>query len=63
MWDIHLAAWTQSAIAAGENTRQADYGTVFNLASQGLVTNLDGSPLSAAGFVVNCPAVSMNPTQ
>jgi hypothetical protein len=58
IWDIHAATWSQSAINAGLDTRQADFSTVFDtLTSEGLVT------VGAGGFVVDCPAVSMNPSK
>jgi hypothetical protein len=58
LWDVHLAAWTPRAIAAGQNLRQRDWGDVQGLASHGLVTAPDGSPFSASGFIVNCPIIS-----
>jgi hypothetical protein len=58
LWDIHLAAWAPGTTP----TRQADFGTVEALAAAGQVTSPDGSPLAPAGFIVNCPAVSMNPS-
>jgi len=58
LWDVHAAAWTPGAIAAGENLRQTDFGDILGLASHGLVTSPDGSPLAAAGIIVNCPIIS-----
>jgi hypothetical protein len=58
LWDVHLAAWTPAAIAAGRDLRQTDYGDVLGLASHGLVTAPDGTPFSASGFIVNCPIIS-----
>jgi hypothetical protein len=58
LWDVHLAAWTPAAIAAGQDLRQRDYGDVLGLASHGLVTAPDGSPFAASGFIVNCPIIS-----
>ena len=58
LWDVHLAKWSDAAIAAGLNTRQTDFGQVLNLASDGLVTAPDGSPFVATGFIVDCPIVS-----
>jgi hypothetical protein len=66
LWDIHLATWTPAAVAAGQNSRQADFGTARNLATAGgpVGTFPDlAQPLKAAGFVVNCPAVSLNPSK
>jgi hypothetical protein len=56
LWDIHLASWTAAAVAAGQNVRQDDFATAF---SNPLVVQ----PVQPAGFVVNCPAVSMNPSK
>jgi hypothetical protein len=58
LWDVHLAAWTPAAIAAGRNLRQRDFGDVLGLAEHGLVTAPDGSPFAASGFIVNCPIIS-----
>ena len=58
LWDVHLAAWTPAAIAAGRDLRQEDYGDVLGLASDGLVTAPDGTPFAASGFIVNCPIIS-----
>src|SRR6266849_8514655 len=59
IWDIHLTRWSDLIVAAGQNLRQTDYGTVQNLAQQGTVTAPDGSPFRASGFIVNCPIVSL----
>ncbi|HYV67133.1 MAG TPA: hypothetical protein VE964_12885 [Myxococcales bacterium] len=58
LWDVHLAAWTPGAIAAGQNLRQEDFGDIQGLASHGLVTAPDGSPFGPSGFIVNCPIIS-----
>jgi hypothetical protein len=58
LWDVHLAAWTPAAIAAGQNLRQRDYGDVIGLADHGLVTAPDGGTFAASGFIVNCPIIS-----
>jgi len=58
LWDVHAAAWSAAAVAAGRNTRQFDFGKVTNLAQKGLVTAPDGSAFGPAGFIVNCPIVS-----
>jgi len=59
MWDVHLTRWSDQLVAAGQNLRQTDYGTIENLAQQGKVTAPDGSPFTASGFIVNCPIVSL----
>jgi hypothetical protein len=58
LWDVHPAAWTDAAIAAGQNVRQTDLGHVLGLVDDGIVTGPGGAPFAAAGFVVNCPIVS-----
>jgi hypothetical protein len=58
LWDVHLARWSDAAVAAGRNTRQTDFGDIEGLAEHGLVTAPDGSPFAASGFIVNCPIIS-----
>jgi hypothetical protein len=58
LWDVHLAAWTPAAIAAGANLRQEDFGDILGLSSHGQVTAPDGSPFAPSGFIVNCPIIS-----
>jgi hypothetical protein len=58
LWDVHLAAWTQAAINAGQNLRQTDWGTIQGLVDHGLITGLNGGPFVANGFIVDCPIVS-----
>lgn len=60
LWDVHLAAWTSEAIAAGLNSRQSDYGTVQGLVDHGYITGPGGSRFAASGFIVNCPIISSN---
>lgn len=60
LWDVHLARWTDAAIAAGQNLRQTDFGDVLGLASHGIVTAPDDGPFQASGFIVNCPIVSQD---
>jgi len=59
MWDVNLAKWTDQIVAAGQNVRQTDVGTAQGLAQQGELTAPDGSSLTASGFIVNCPIVSL----
>jgi hypothetical protein len=58
MWDVNLAKWTDQIVAAGENLRQMDVGTAQGLAQQGQLTAPDGGPLTASGFIVNCPIIA-----
>ncbi len=63
LWDIHLAMWT---VPGAQWTRQAAFGTVINLSQPGGPVASFGTgaqPLQASGFIVNCPAVSMNPSK
>jgi len=59
MWDVNLAKWTDQVVAAGQNLRQTDVGTAQGLAQQGELTAPDGGSLTASGFIVNCPIVSL----
>lgn len=59
LWDVNLARWTDQVVAAGLNLRQTDVGTAQGLADHGLLTAPDGGPLTASGFIVNCPIVSL----
>jgi len=61
LWDVHPAAWTDAAIAAGQNVRQTDLGHVLDLVSHGVVTGPGGTPFGAAGIIVDCPIVSRQP--
>ena len=58
LWDVHPAAWTAAAIAAGLNHRQFDWGQVVNLVDHGLITGPGGAPFGPADFIVVCPIVS-----
>jgi hypothetical protein len=60
LWDVHPAAWTDAAIASGQNLRQTDWGTLQGLVDHGLVTGPGGAPFGAAGFIVNCPIISQS---
>ncbi|HEV2732874.1 MAG TPA: hypothetical protein VGV15_22820, partial [Terriglobales bacterium] len=59
MWDVNLAKWSDQIVAAGQNLRQTDVGTAQGLAQDGQITAPDGSSLTASGFIVNCPIVSL----
>ncbi len=60
LWDIHLAAWTPTAISDHQQQRQRDFSRVLTLVRQGLVTGPDGGAFGASGFVVNCPVMSQD---
>jgi hypothetical protein len=55
LWDVHLETWTNAAVANGLNVRQTDFSTALSQVTNGLATG--GTP---AGFVVNCPVVSLD---
>jgi len=59
MWDVNLARWTDAIVTAGQNLRQTDVGTAQGLADDGQLTAPDGGALTASGFIVNCPIVSL----
>jgi hypothetical protein len=59
LWDVHPAAWTPAAIAAGQNLRQTDWGTIQGLVDHGLITGPGGAPFGPGNFIVDCPIVSM----
>jgi hypothetical protein len=58
LWDVHLAQWTPSTIAAGLNTRQKDAGDIRNRVDQGYITGPGGARFGAVGVIVNCPIIS-----
>lgn len=58
LWDVHPAAWSDNAIATGQNKRQNDWGTIEGLVDKGMVTGPGGARFGAAGIVVNCPIIS-----
>jgi hypothetical protein len=59
LWDVHPAAWTAAAIAAGQNLRQTDWGAIQGLVDHGLITGPGGAPFGPGNFIVDCPIVSM----
>ena len=59
LWDVHATQWSSQAIASGQNKRQRDFGTIINLGDKGTVTSPGGAPFGPAGFVVNCPIISL----
>ncbi|WP_411283521.1 hypothetical protein [Lapillicoccus sp.] len=59
LWDANLAQWTPQAVAAGLNVRQTSFPDLRTLAAQGLITAPDGSKFGRSGFLINCPAISI----
>jgi hypothetical protein len=61
MWDIHLATWTDAAVAAGLNLRQTDFSAAVQQVADGNATGFPaGNSFGPSGFVVNCPVVSLD---
>jgi hypothetical protein len=58
LWDVHPAAWTAQAVAAGQNLRQTDRSEFRNLVDAGRVTGPGGAKFGPGGFIVNCPIIS-----
>lgn len=58
LWDVHPAVWTDEARAQGLNTLQVDFEDIEDLAEDGYITGPSGA-FGAAGFIVNCPIVSI----
>lgn len=57
LWDLHIAVWSDEAVAKGLNVTQKDANQIRQLAAQGLVTNPGGGMLGSANFLVNCPVL------
>ena len=62
LWDLMVAKWSDAVIAKNANFAQTDGNTIQQLASHGLITNPDGTPLSSSGFIVNCPILGFAST-
>jgi hypothetical protein len=62
LWDLHIAKWQDSVVLAGHNYAQNDANTIVQLADRGYITNPDGTPLSAAGIILNCPIIGFADT-
>jgi len=61
MWDVHLATWTDAAVAAELNLRQTDFSAALQQVADGNATGSPaGSTFGPSGFVVNCPVVSLD---
>jgi hypothetical protein len=59
LWDVHLAQWRADVVARGGNLRLRDFNDIRGLAEKGIVTSPGGAPFGPAGFIVDCPIVSM----
>lgn len=66
LWDVHPAVWTDEAIAGGYRVRLNHHEDVIDAIEDGLIVsggagpeNPDLAGLRAAGFVVNCPVVTL----
>lgn len=58
LWDVHLARWSDEAVAQGKNVLQDDFEDVARLAQDGTIVSPSGGPWGASGFIVNCPLIS-----
>jgi hypothetical protein len=60
-WDIHLATWTDAAVAAGINVRQTDFSAGLQQVSDGNLTGFPaGTTFGPSGIVNNCPVISLD---
>lgn len=59
LWDVHPAQWSAADVAAGTNVAQKDRSELRNLVDQGRITGPGGATFGPAGFIVNCPIVSV----
>lgn len=57
MWRIFPAMWTEEAIQKGYRARMSDALHIEDMGAKGYIKSLDGGPLRAVGFIVNCPVV------
>jgi len=66
LWDVHPAAWTEDAIAMGEQRRLDHHEDIARAVEEGFIVSGGMGPmnpvlggLKAAGFIVNCPIMVM----
>lgn len=57
VWRLFPAKWTDEAIAKGYRTRMTDAIHIEDTGAKGFIESLEGGPLKAVGFLVNCPVV------
>jgi hypothetical protein len=60
MWDVHFAQWTQAALDGGDRIQVRSVDDVEARVTDGLITGPGGGPFVSAGFVVNCPLISID---
>ncbi len=60
LWDAHVTEWTAANVSGGTNVVQEDFERIEAIAAQGSVTAPGGGAWGASGFIVNCPAVSID---
>lgn len=58
LWDVTLAVWSPSAVAAQQNHLQKRQDDVNKLSSRKMVTGPNGASLRPIGVIVNCPVVA-----
>ena len=59
LWNVNVGSWSNGAIASGVRRRLTNFADLKSAAMAGQITNPDGSPLSSAGIIVNCPVVQV----
>ncbi len=67
LWDVHLAVWTDAAIAAGERRRLDHHDDIARAVEEELLVSGGAGPenpdlggLRAAGVIVNCPIMALD---
>lgn len=66
LWDVHLAVWTDAAIAAGERRRLDHHQDIAEAVEEGWIVSGGTGPMNpvlgglrAAGIIVNCPIMAL----
>lgn len=66
LWDVHLAVWTDAAIAAGERIRLDHHQDIAEAVESGWIVSGGTGPMNpvlgglrAAGIIVNCPVMAL----
>lgn len=61
MWDVHLAQWSDAAVAQRANRALTDFDDFAKAADAKLLTGPGGAKFGAVGIVVNCPIIRQVP--
>ena len=59
LWDLHLGAWSDRAILAGERHRLTSEGQFLEAVAAGQLTGPGGGTFGSTGILVNCPVVAV----